>query len=556
LLLFFLIGLAVATVWAWRSNQAPLGTGVDVFRQVPIDLVWLSFIPTLIAVFLVYTSGLSLNRLFVSFAIPVALFVVMYSFAYVPYHALHFNDSPTYLQMVLTGTYASNRNFGYPTILAVINATIGLDRIAWVQLFAVVSCYFTGAWLLGSHLRRRWLAPLLVGLFLAQGATSAFSDQLLTEALFTAGLGLFAASLGALVWEVETGAVAAGTIGIVLTILAKSIGIVLIVPALLTARFLPKPARLRVYVPILAGGLATYVAMAGYNFFSTGTFSPESFAGKTLVGHVAWMLDDKYLPRSDLTEKMMTATEEVVRRRPEDLTRIDSRKAFDRYVYYTAVEYDELFWKVLYPIGASQFKTGEEENEFYLRLAISSIRAHPVPYLLHSAAHFGGLWKDLGDIQSLREAAIDIRTQPLHETIAERRLRDMNPTSILPRYPAQAQLEAELERQKSLPLALFRLWDQRWINSTFGIALGVLALFLSVLFFIPSVLALAYRAEIMMALCLNAYFFAHALMHPTQARYANVGILAAFFLVATFIMTSIGGLRKLFGRDGEKSGAQ
>ena len=191
-------------------------------------------------------SGLSPARLLASVAIPVALFVSVYSFGYVAYHTLHYNDSPSYLQRLLSGTFASNRNSGYPSFLVAVSGTIGLDRLAWVQLGAIIACYFSGVWLLVTHLGRKWLGPILAMMFVLQGATTEFSDQILTEALFTAGLSLFAASLGALAWRPGTGAVIAGMIGIVLATLAKSIGVVLVVPALLLVRFLPKEARVRV----------------------------------------------------------------------------------------------------------------------------------------------------------------------------------------------------------------------------------------------------------------------------------------------------------------------
>jgi hypothetical protein len=561
LLSFSLIGLGVATVWASRIYQTPLealgapelygfpGRLIELLRQVPIDLVWLSFIPTVLVLFLLFSLQLSLNRLFFSFAIPVALFAFVYSFEYVPYHALHFNDSPGYLQRVLTGTYASNRNSGYASILAAINGTIGIDSIAWVQFGAIMICYLFGAWLLGSNLKKKWLAPIIVGMFLAQGATTAFSDQILTEALFTAGLGLFAASMGALAWQASAGALIAGMVGIVLAVLAKSIGIVLVIPALLVARFLPRGVRIRSSVPIAAAGLATYFAMAGYNYLRTNTFAPESFGGKVLVGHVAWMLDDKYMPSSDLTRQMIAAAAEVIRKRPDSLTKIDSREAIDHYVDYTAAEYDELLWRALYAVGAPHFKSGADENAFYLRFAISSIRADPKPYILHSAVHFYGLWRDLGNIQTLREATIGIRAQPLRETISERQLRDSNPTSVLARYPEQAQLEAELGKQESLPLAVPGLWNHRWINSVWTIALGLLSLVLSTLFFIPGAWALAYRTEIMIALSLNAYFAAHALMMGTLPRYANVGILAAIFLITNFAVRTKSIAKSLFERN-------
>ena len=498
--------------------------------------------------------GLSPNRLFASVAIPIALFVSIYSFGYVGYHTLHFNDSPTYLQRLLSGTFASNRNSGYPSFLVAVSRTVGLDRLAWVQLGAIVACYFFAVWLLASHLGRKWLGPLLALMFLLQGTASEFSDQILTEALFTAGLSLFAAAVGALAWRAGTGAVIAGMIGIVVATLAKSIGVVLIVPAILLVRFLPKEARVRVCASLVAAGLATYGGMAAYNYVRTGTFSPESFVGSTLVGNVAWMLDDAFMPKSDLTGPMIAATAQVIGKRPTDLTRVDSVAALDRYVDYTAREFDGLYWGALYPIGAPHFSTGQLEDAFYLQFALSSIRAHPTAYFRHAVAHFYGLWRDLGNILPLRVATIDLRAQPLLETASETQLRNAVPESILARYPGAAQLKAERLGQESLPLEFGAFWSHYWITPTWTIALGILALGLSVLFLIPGRLASIYRTEIMIALSLNAYFSAHALMHVTQARYATVGILAAFMLAASFATTIIGAIKTLFDAKGRAGG--
>ena len=54
--------------------------------------------------------------------------------------------------------------------------------------------------------------------------------------------------------------------------------------------------------------------------------------------------------------------------------------------------------------------------------------------------------------------------------------------------------------------------------------------------------------EIMIALSLNSYFAVHAFMYASEPRYANVGIVAAIFLVASFVLTGIGGLKGLLDR--------
>jgi peptidoglycan/LPS O-acetylase OafA/YrhL len=106
----------------------------DLLRRVPIDVAWLCLIPAFILLFASLPSGLTPMRRLASVAIPIVLFVSVYSFGYVSYHTLHYNDSPTYLQRLLTGTFASNRNSGYPSILVAVSGTVGLDRLAWVQL--------------------------------------------------------------------------------------------------------------------------------------------------------------------------------------------------------------------------------------------------------------------------------------------------------------------------------------------------------------------------------------------------------------------------------------
>ena len=131
-------------------------------------------------------------------------------------------------------------------------------------------------------------------------------------------------------------------IGIVLATLAKSVGLVLVVPALLLVRFLLKGARLRFSVPIVAAGLLTYGAMAVHGYSRTGNFAPESFAGYALFGQVAWMLDENFMPESELTRALRDAAAPVVQRRPANLTQIDSLATLNRYVDYTVQEYNSV----------------------------------------------------------------------------------------------------------------------------------------------------------------------------------------------------------------------
>lgn len=225
------------------------------------------------------------------------------------------------------------------------------------------------------------------------------------------------------------------------------------------------------------------------------------------------------------------------------MTQIDSLATLNRYVDYTVQEYNGLLWGTLVPVATPYLPRVQAGNAFFLQFALSSIRAHPAAYLRHAAAHFYGLWRDMGHIEPLRGATIRIRAEPALASALEIRLRNAAPASILAPYPEKAQLRAERISQESLPLALGAIWNRYWIRPAWTIALGILALGLSLLFLIPGRLALLYRTEIMIALSLNAYFSAHALLQVSLSRYAEVSILGALMLAFSFVVTSLGAFK-------------
>jgi hypothetical protein len=250
------------------------------------------------------------------------------------------------------------------------------------------------------------------------------------------------------------------------------------------------------------------------------------------------------MPESELTRALRDAAAPVVQRRPANLTQIDSLATLNRYVDYTVQEYNSLLWGTLVPVATPYLPTVEAGNTFFLQFALSSIRAHPAAYLQHAAAHFYGLWRDMGQIEPLRSATIRMRAEPALAPELDIRLRNAMPASILAPYPEKAQLRAERISQESLPLALGAIWNRYWIRPAWTIALGILALGLSLLFLFPGRLAVLYRTEIMIALSLNAYFGGHALLQVTLSRYAEVSILGAFMLAVSFVVTSLGAFNR------------
>jgi hypothetical protein len=506
--------------------------------MMPLDVVWLGLLPASALILMAFRLTVSLGRLFIAAALPAALFVAFYSLGYVEFRTVISPDSFGYLGPILYGHYSPLRNVGYPTILLALQKTVGLDQLAWVQAGVGMACYFLGAWLLAVRFERRWMAVLLALALLLQSFLAQYAPHLLTEALFMAGFGLFAAALGVLAWRPETGAVVAAVVGIVLMTLTKTLGVVVVLPALLLVRFLPAGARLSVSGVIVISGLATYALMAISSHARTGATSPESYMGYQLIGNVGWMLDDTSMPPSGLTRELIDAAATVIERRPADLVNIDSLASLDRYVDATEQDFDLVLWGKLVPIANTRFATAQELDSFFLRFGLSSIRAHPFAYMRHVAAHFYGMWRDLGRALPLRYATMHFRRQLIFEGSPEFDPSQV-PTSVIKPYPSDEIIKGDIFRQSKLPLLFSEVWNANLIGSGLTIALGALSVFLSILFFIPGQLTRNYRTEIMIALSLNAYFGAHVLLHVTGPRYACGGIFGAIFLAASFVFTTL-----------------
>jgi hypothetical protein len=516
----------------------------NIIRRVPVDAVWLSLVPTSLLILIFFQIPLSFGRVFAATAGPVALFVLLYSLGYVDFHTVTVSDSAGYLQRVLKGTYSSTRNVGYQSILLAVQNTVGLDHLPWIQLGVGLACYLAGAFLLAVRFASKWIGCILVLVLLFQGTISQFAADVLTEALFMAGFGLFASALGALAWRPGRRAVIAAAVGIVLATLAKSLGVVLIFPALLLVRFLPKGYRLSVSGAIVICGLGTYALMAISSYTRTGIASPESFAGYALIGQVGWMLDDAAMPPSDLTRSLISAAAPVIEQRPADLTDIHSLATLDRYVDVTVQDFNTVVWQKLFPIAIAQLGSVEAVNSFFLRFGFSSIRAHPFPYLRHVAAHFYGMWRDLGRVQSLPVATVYVRSEPvLFGPSRNTGIRDAIPANVLTPYPSEVTLENEIRSQSELPLILVSKTNR--ISVEWTIALGALAFFFSMLVLVPGRLAYLYRTEVMIALSLNAYFGAHVLLQVSLVRYAAVAHSAAIFLAASFVFTTFYALKSM-----------
>lgn len=299
----------------------------------------------------------------------------------------------------------------------------------------------------------------------------------------------------------------------------------------------------------MIAGLGTYGLLAASNCARTGTFTPESFAGVALAGQVGWMLDDRAMPPSELSQSMISAVAPVLAQRPADLDDIHSLATLDRYVDLTTQDLNTLVWGKMWPIAASNLHSQEDINSFFLRLGISSIRARPGAYLRHVAAHFYGLWRDFGKSMSLPEATVFMRGELVYALAQlDSDFVTKVTTNALRPFPSDAILKSDVVGQSQLPLKFTNWWSFNLVAAFGPLLLGLVALVLSVLSLLPGRLSRVYRTEIMIALSLNAYFGSHALLQVTLQRYAAAGVLAATFLAVSVVVTTLYALKNLLSR--------
>lgn len=510
-----------------------------VIQRFPLDVTWLALIPASLLVLLAFQIPLVQSRLFAATAIPTSLFLLLYSFAYIPFHTLFSPDSLSYLQPVLSGTYSAIRNVGYPSVLLSVHNTVGLNNLPWIQAITGVACYLAGAGLLAVRFESKWPALGFASAVLVQGSITHYAPFIMTESFFMAAIAIYAAGLGALARRPSTAGVVAASFGISLAIIIKSIGAVLLLPALLLIRFLPKGKRLSVSGTIVAAGLAAFALIAIPSFIRSGSLT-ERFSGYSLIGHVSSMLDDRAMPPSDMTRSMIAAVAPVVDQRPVGWDKINSGDSLANYVFVTVNDYNTLLYQKLIPLAGSLGST-DAVDAFFLRFAFSSIQAHPFLYMRHVAAHYYGMWLYLGYSVNLRYASIMIRESVT--AVSKDPLRALIPATVISPYPDKDVVASEAADQAGLPLLVEPLFDVAPPGPRLTRLIGLLTLFLSILFLIPGRLANMYRAEIMMALTVNAYFGAHVLLQVALPRYATAAILAVILLSVCFVCTTLSALR-------------
>jgi hypothetical protein len=523
----------------------------QLLARVPVDIPWVALFLALLVLAASAARRPSPARIFAAAAVPAGLFVLAYSLGYAPLQPILTDDSWGYISALAHGVYSEFRNSGYPSFVLAVGKLAGFAALPAAQLLVQTVFYGLAVWRLSAAYGWRWLGPVLLLAFCLFDIGTFSAPWVMTEALFSAGLVLCSAGLAAAARRPSPVTLALAGLGLFTAVAAKSIGVILIVPAVLLLRFLPRRLWLRAATLAVLPGIGAYLLMSWHGYERTGRFSPEQFAGTALIGHVAWMLDGDVPGRPEIGPALRASVQPTLARRPADLGRIRSVSDLDDYVNYTANEYNSLLWENIAPAAWKSLGNDDyaKVDSIYRQLALSSIAKRPLAYAGHVAAHFYGLWREAVYVKSLRDTAVYNRALPAglpEETRAG--YRGLVGGLLQPYLDPQA-ARAAAKVQADVPLALGTLADlaldsvaafvSRW---RIGLVVGGMALLLSLLFLLPGRLSRAWRTEIMLALSINAYFLGHALFQPSLTRYGWVALAPAVLLTACVLSRLMGTL--------------
>jgi hypothetical protein len=522
---------------------------MSVLTLVPVDLIWLSPVPGLLLLFAFSKRGLTPSRLSIAIALPLGLFAIALSIGYAPSHTIVSPDSQGYLSPAVQNAYSEARNSGYATFLLVVSHTLGLAHLPFIQVCIVVMAYVASVAVLAAAYSIRWVVPFAALGLIFQGWLIEYSAMVMTEAMTAAGFVMAAAGLAASARRPSSGFLLFAGLGIVIVTGARSNGIILLIPALLLARFLPRGARLSSLILLVTPVLAVYGAMVVHSHYRTGSLAPESFAGIALAGQVGWMLDGSDVEPKEVTHSILRSVEPTLAKRPRDLFHISSIVELDRYVDYTVNEYNQLIWQDILPVLSRQLWSARQNDAYLLRLSTASISARPEEYFFHVVAHFYGLWRDLGGwniggfhtgaIEGLQTASLGFRHIIAQTPAAEIAQSNSLYSSIIPAFPSQMESVAAVTAQAAVPLLAPAVWQFTLDHRIITTCIGVGTLIACLLFFIPGRITTIYRGEIMFSLTIDAYLLSSALFQVTLPRYSLPILSATMLMSLYFVATSI-----------------
>jgi hypothetical protein len=514
--------------------------------DLPVDLAWILFAIGILGMITIIKKRLTVRTVYAVAAFAITGLIVSYTYFFAPFWIVTHPDSHTYLLPFIQHTYSPARTAGYPLFLHIVYYMVGLQNTSIVQALVQLAAYFVAAYLIFTTYGVRTLAiPLAVAPFFFQPSLT-FASTIMTESLFLASMTLAGAALAAVVRVPRIRYFLLVGVGIAVAALVKSIGVIFVVPAILALRFIPRPRIIQAAALMVSPAILCYLAMSAIHYSKTGRFSAESLGGIALLGHVGAFISGDLPERPGLVAQMREAVEPVLSQRPPELTHVRSKADLDRYVNYTANEYNLLLWSGINRAVGGQFSNMVEMDEVYMRVAILSIKNNPRAYAGHVAAHYYGMWDHGGRFattwaragEALRQAAVvNYKDNRDHVNALYR--------GVLPPYPPAAEVEPTIAKQSMGPLGVGqRNWERfgnlirHHVRATAVLVIGALSLLLCALWLVPLPIAQVYRSEISLALFINAYFLGHALFQVAIDRYAYVAIPCVFLLMVCGVTTT------------------
>lgn len=491
-------------------------------------------------------------------------------------------DSFAYLAWLLNGELSSAVTAGYPLFVSLVDRVLGLDRLPLLQLSAELAAMVAAAFVV-HETRRTDAVVFLLAVPLLLGALAQFGLALGTEALFLSGFTAAAAALGAATHEPSRRILVTAGIGLSVAVAVKSVGIVLVVPALMAMRFVPSAARRRYALLAILPPLLVYLLMCADGLRRFGEFAPQAFGGVALVGHVAWIegsgdAADDSRAGPEAQRALTEALAPLLADRPDPRTAIrrsieqGDPAALDAYVDRSSMEYGALLVAVdthlrsrLRDPVSGRDPAAVSLNAEMMALARQRIASDPAAYAAHVAAHFHGLWRDAGTggyIVRNSATSIPHPLENLASTRANVPLLDswLHPLAleriaprIAPRPDARQSLDAAARQSLLRP----GLWPPSAEVPAAGTTrrattiLGFVALALCALWLAPRHIAAPWSAQIATALMLNGYFLGHSLFQVTLVRYAHVALPAMLLLAIGVASTA---LRLLLRRSASLAG--
>ena len=566
--MYFYVGASGAHEW-WRF----IITGWDGLPDLTLGNFWFDLadrpytIPYDVAWGLLCAGILGVLFTFGTLTVPVALmlitigamtFVVSYALLLAPYQIVSTPDSFGYVQPLVDGTYDSSRTIGYPNFLRLVYLTVGLGKIAVVQL----SIQLLSLGILGVVIWRCY--GLFTGLIIIIGGTLFFSGwivfsapYILTESLTTSGLLLATAGIIGATRQPSPGMLVLAGCGLLLATLIKSTGLAVTLATVpIVVWFLPPRCRVRGLALMAGPAIAAYLLMAAHHYWREGAFSAQSGAGIVLAGHVGWMLQGELPDHPGLVGQLKEATASAMGdKNPADM-KISTLSDLNNYIDYTSGLSDAILLDRILPTLRKSHPdiTWTEINGILTRVAFSSIAADPLAYVKHVAAHFYGIWRQVGrawmDLQSaatgfrsayelyFREGPFPALLGPPFTADEIRVAARSQATLTLAASEILNYLAPRVRNRLSPSIQLTQGWME--LRTYVSLGLGALSLFLCAGILFPGSFAVAYRAEIMLAFMLNAYMLSHVLVvWAVINRYPGAIMPIVFAFTVCFAHTSL-----------------